>query len=183
MQVKKLFTGSWSNGLKTFNKHKNAKITITAEIPEMLYPMWVEGGLWILCWTTGDLRVKKRLRTTVPALLLMKESQNLPYSIKHVDHAAGVGVQLGLQLGRLHKMQHQCGGTLQTELPFSGTAAWPDLHLSLGTRHNTGPASGLCKKKKKNYGIQPISLRKPQKGLFRESTKYAPLCVGNLIAI
>lgn len=38
-------------------------------------------------------------------------------------------------------------------------------------------------KKKKNDGIQPISLRKPQKGLFRESTKYAPLCVGNLIAI
>ncbi len=26
-------------------------------------------------------------------------------------------------------------------------------------------------------------IKKPQQGLFRESTKYAPLCVGNLIAI
>lgn len=60
--------------------------------------MWVEGCLVL---DNRGPSSQKRLRTTVPALLLMKESQNLPYSIKHVDHAAGVGVQLGLQLGRL----------------------------------------------------------------------------------
>lgn len=67
--------------------------------------MWVEGGLRILCWTTGE--------------PLTMESQNLPNSITHVDHVAVVGVELGLQLGLLH----QCRGKLQTELPFSGMAA------------------------------------------------------------